>query len=62
VTVPPPALNPSMTFTLAVSVSGHFIRPKGKLVLGKTVALVGTFSAPDICAVGTLATYSSVFG
>jgi hypothetical protein len=51
VTVPSPKLTPTMTFTLPVSLSGHFI--KGKIVPGKTTAVVGTFSAPGICAAGT---------
>jgi hypothetical protein len=37
----------TMNFTFPISVSGHFY--KGLVVLGKTVAVTGTFSAPGVC-------------
>jgi hypothetical protein len=50
VTLPPPGSGATMTFTLPVTLRGHFI--KGKIVARKTIAVVGTFSAPGICAAG----------
>ena len=37
----------TMNFTFPISVAGHFY--KGPVVLGKTVADTGTFSAPGVC-------------
>jgi hypothetical protein len=39
-----------VSFTLPLTICGHFIRIPGKIVVGKSLAVEGTFSAPDICA------------
>jgi hypothetical protein len=57
VTLTPVETGATMTFSnLPVTLSGHFI--KGKIVNHKTIAVVGTFSAPDICVAGTPRTFS----
>jgi hypothetical protein len=50
----------TMTFrNLPIVLKGHF--SKGKIVPEKTVAVVGTFSAPQICASGTLTRFVDIW-
>ncbi len=57
VTLTPADTDTSMSFTLPITWSGHFI--KGKIVLGKSVAVIGSFAAPAICSSGTPTHFST---
>jgi hypothetical protein len=49
----------TMRFTFPISVAGHFY--KGLVVLGKTVAVRGTFSAHGVCAANVPTRFSAIW-
>jgi hypothetical protein len=56
VTLYPYDTGTTMTFSLPITLSGHFI--KGKIVADKTTAVVVRISAPEICEAATPTTFS----
>jgi hypothetical protein len=53
------SIGSATTYAAPLTLSGHFVR--GTIVPGKTIAVVGTLSAPQTCAASTPTTFKLVW-